>query len=456
MTFLLLQIFMVITVLSQTHSSGVDSWAIVKGDQDVISQCNITCIYVSWAFDANCKKRNLEAVPQECWQAKMLDLRDNKIVRVVANVFESFRNLLFVDLEDNGITALDTNAFVGNDGVRQIYLQSNHLESIRRGTFTGVPNLLRLYLNSNRISTIEVGAFSGLFKLEIIFLSKNELDDIPIGLLKGLERLKYFYMTHNRLTSLRNNTFKELLNLRNLNFIKNNIQTIEANAFKGLMSLRVLQLAYNDISVIGFRAFAPLHQLIQLNLYSNKIETISNFTINIRNIEELLLGDNPLKCNCQLEVLQLWYQKHEITDSKANATCNGPDNVKGMPVANMDIMVCPTPTDPPKYINEESVPLRAHVGENPREVEQKGNSDQQCQNSTVQSSTIAVIVITCIVLFAVCLVGLICFMYNVYIRELLNHKLYYKPTSKMGSDYSDTSKQKTGTDQNSTVNPIKT
>ncbi|XP_072028127.1 uncharacterized protein [Amphiura filiformis] len=418
---LLWAVFTVISLITIVLHYGVN------GDDDVTPECNSTCRYIAWAFDANCRERKLDAVPQECWEAKTIDLRDNQITRIMSNVFGAFRNLLYVDLEFNGIVELDADAFVGNDRVRHIYLQSNQLEIIRRDTFTGVPNLLQLYLNSNRIRTVETGAFSGLSKLEMLFLSENELDDLPVGLLGGLTKLKYFHMTHNRLTILRNDTFKNLAAVRHLNFINNNIRVIEAGAFKGLLSLQSLRLAYNDISIIGFRAFSRLRSLIQLDLYSNKIETISNFTNSIRNIDELYLGDNPLKCDCQIAALKSWYVTHEITDSKANATCGGPESVQGVAVIDVEVVVCSPPEKPNhKVIMEEEIPNPDEFGS------QDGDQSFQQSSSTMPpSSTLAVVVIVGIVLFAVFFVSVICLVYNRYYRKPFNHKQYYKQVSQI-------------------------
>ena len=442
-----------IPVISRSQTPTEDTVPWPNGDEEIIPSCNNTCKYTAWAFDANCRQRNLQTVPQECREAKMLDLRDNRITRIVGNVFESFRNLLYVDLEDNGITDLDVSAFVGNDRVRHIYLQSNNLETIRSGTFTGVPNLLQLYLNSNRIRLIDGQAFTGLSKLETLFLSENELDDIPKGLLSGLDRLRYFHMTHNQLTILRNNTFKDLSTLRHLNFINNNIRTIEAGAFKGLISLRVLRLAYNEISVIGLRAFSPMRGLVQLDLYSNRIESISNHSHSIRRIEELYLGDNPLKCDCKIEPLRLWYQSHNITDSKAKATCSGPASLKGAAVATIDVEPCPPPV--PKSVDgdKEKNDFAPEARRDPEKGQQTAQKTyyNQYQNSA-QANTILVIVIACVVLFAVCFVGFICFIYHAYFRKPFDHKQYYKQISRTDSDTSDGSKKDLNV--HVTVNPV--
>ena len=384
-------------------------------DDNTMPRCNATCRYVDWAYDANCRFRDLVSIPAECQQAKMLDLRNNRIGEIVENAFASFSNLLYLDLEDNGITRLDASAFVGNDRVKHIYLQSNALELIQSGTFAGVPNLLQLYLNSNRIRNIEPGAFRRLDRLETLFLNENVMEDITPGLLTGLDRLKYFHMTHNLLTELRNDTFKDLSTLRHLNLINNNIRVIEADAFKGLMSLRVLRLAYNEIVAISQGAFFRMRHLTQLDLYSNKIHTLSNFTTGLSNIYGLYLGDNPLQCDCHLEVLLLWSKMyHYVTDSKANATCYYPGDVKSHFILNMiSFPPCPTPTPPALSTHDNGKFAQSHQGNG-----QLKSYDQatHVQYAPIHSSTIAVIAISCSVLFLVCFIGLMCFVYNAYIR----------------------------------------
>ncbi len=441
----LVTVLIVITIVSPSQSQDRG----VNGDGGLIPQCNHTCRYIAWAYDANCRDRSLVTVPLECREAKTMDLRDNKITRATSNMFLPFRNLLYVDLEYNNMIELAADAFVDNDRVRHIYLQSNRLEVIRKDTFTGVPNLIQLYLNSNQITTIEMGAFAGLSKLEMLFLSENKIEDIPVGILSGLSKLRYFHMTHNRLTILRNDTFKNLVALRHLNFINNNIRVIEAGAFKSLSSLQSLRLAYNDISVIGYRAFSRLRGLIRLDLYGNKIATVSNFTTTLmKNVDEVFLGGNPLMCDCQMTALRSWYRRHEITDSKANATCAGPEDVRGVAVIDVETLCSPVPPEKETehVFLEEEIPEPAKRG--------RQDNVQSSYHEQYPSSTIIIIAIVCVLLFAVGFVGVVCLIYDKFYRKPFNHKQYYKQISQISRTESNASDDgEKGSNMSITVNP---
>lgn len=295
-------------------------------------QCNSTCELIGWAGYANCRYRNLIEVPQECWQAGLLDLRNNNIKKIGANVFQSFQNVYLIDLRENNITIVDAHAFNQAERMEVLNLQDNKIRVLVKETFDGASNLIRLNLQGNKIHTIDFELFKGLSTLESIRLDKNRLNDLSPELLRGLRNLNHFRMSRNKLTVVRNDTFKDLEYLLEIYLNDNYIESIEPTAFKGLVRLRILQIAHNQISVIGYRAFSDLRYMFQLDLYSNRIETVYNFSSELQKINDLYLGENPLICDCRLSPLYLWYTKHAVNNAKANATCAGPEDVRGRTV----------------------------------------------------------------------------------------------------------------------------
>jgi hypothetical protein len=137
--------------------------------------------------------------------------------------------------------------------------------------------LHRLTLSSNRIVAVEEDALGRLEMLTILYLDNNNLTQIPSSLPSSLIKL---YLSFNQITDI------QPTNLINL------------------VSLETLDLSGNRLLYLP--QLPPLHRLITLNLKSCGLKGISQMLVqNSPNIRNLLLDDNPIKCE-ELYALAEW------------------------------------------------------------------------------------------------------------------------------------------------------
>jgi Leucine-rich repeat (LRR) protein len=78
-----------------------------------------------------------------------------------------------------------------------------------------------------------------------------------------------------------------------INYLRNNISTLPAGLFNGVPNLDVLNLSHNIIQDISCAQHFQLHHLTQLDLSHNIITILPN-TINLQNLEVLLLNNNQI------------------------------------------------------------------------------------------------------------------------------------------------------------------
>lgn len=178
---------------------------------------------------------------------KILDLSDNQLTTVPANIFNGFTNLEQLRLDDNKITKLSAN------------------------TFSGLTALYRLFLQNNMLSNLDAGTFNDLTNIESIDLSNNKLKNLPSIILRTLQ---YLYLNDNELESLDAITFNDLKNLKTLYLQNNKLKTFDATIFNGLISLAKLILSKNKLKTLPVGAFNGLRALGKLDLSNNEIETL--------------------------------------------------------------------------------------------------------------------------------------------------------------------------------------
>ena len=80
---------------------------------------------------------------------KTLDLSDNNIVELPAQVFSGLVNVAEISLAGNGLTSIDAAAFTGLSQLKTLDLSGNGLSALPDGTFDSLPMLQELKLNGN-------------------------------------------------------------------------------------------------------------------------------------------------------------------------------------------------------------------------------------------------------------------------------------------------------------------
>ncbi len=99
--------------------------------------CGSKCDYTDWAYDADCRRMSLTAVPRECCMSQTLDLRHNQITVINDGDFARYSDIIYLDIEMNSMTDISPSAFHGNSKLDTIYAQFNLLTFIHKNNFAG-------------------------------------------------------------------------------------------------------------------------------------------------------------------------------------------------------------------------------------------------------------------------------------------------------------------------------
>ena len=130
----------------------------------VTRPCADVCSYADWGRDARCDGRNLADVPQECKNAKTLQMQDNKLSVLKKGTFQNFTCLKYLHLERNNLS-VEVGGFAGCDKVEKVHLSGNHVPTLAQDILSGLPNLRIVFLNDAAVKTVEPRAFQNTTKL---------------------------------------------------------------------------------------------------------------------------------------------------------------------------------------------------------------------------------------------------------------------------------------------------
>ncbi|KAM3852833.1 leucine-rich repeat transmembrane protein FLRT2 isoform 1-T3 [Vipera latastei] len=252
--------------------------------------------------------------------------------------------------------------------VRVLHLQENNIQTISRAALAQLLKLEELHLDDNSISTVGVedGAFREAVSLKLLFLSKNHLSSVPVGLPMDLQELRVDEnriaiisdMAFQNLTSLErlivdgnlltnkgiaDGTFSHLSKLKEFSIIRNSL-TYPPPDLPGTNLLR-LYLQDNQISNIPLSAFSNLHRLERLDISNNQLRMLSKGVFdNLHSLKQLTARNNPWLCDCSIKWVTEWLKLIPSSINVRGFMCQGPEQVRGMAVRelNMNMLSCPT------------------------------------------------------------------------------------------------------------------
>ncbi|GAA34676.2 leucine-rich repeat-containing protein 4 [Clonorchis sinensis] len=199
--------------------------------------------------------------------------------------------------------------------------------------FTTIPSdlpsqVVKLTINHQDIPILNASQFRHLLNLTDLDLDSNNLRVIRPSTFKQLRFLQTLSLRFNLLTftpeSFHPEVIQGLPKLEYLNLYQNPIGFVPSQFFSSMGStLRSLVLAGATSGDFHLdpAALNGLHQLQVLDLSSNNMntlpETFENSFTSMK-LKELYLYDNPLRCDCQLRWLKVWFLKHgaKLTYSK--------------------------------------------------------------------------------------------------------------------------------------------
>lgn len=211
--------------------------------------------------------------------------KENSITR---RAFRPLKKLKYLYLATNDIESVD---FELPASVKMVELGNNRIVRVSSGVFRHAKNLDQLYLHSNRLNSQGLPSMRRLRKLNRLTLGDNQMIQIP-RLPRSVERI-----------NLRDNHFSGVLPRRSLASLRclrelilsgNQISELQPNALaktqieyldlgnnimismpQGLpVTIRVLKLENNNIEILASSAIAKLDNLAVLELHGNSIHTV--------------------------------------------------------------------------------------------------------------------------------------------------------------------------------------
>ncbi|KAJ8928624.1 hypothetical protein NQ314_018787 [Rhamnusium bicolor] len=223
----------------------------------------------------------------------VLNLANNKLTRIDANLFHDLYTLQILNLEHNSINVIADGAFSELKNLHALTLTQNKIARIESYHFSGMYALNELLLDSNEIEYIHPKAFENVTNLQDLGLNGNKLDGVPVGI-GQLRFLKTLDLGKNRIESVSNSSFEGLDLLYGLRLVDNHIVNISRDAFSTLPSLHVLNLASNKIKYVEQSAFSSNPTLMAIRLDANELTDISGVFTNLQSLVWLNVSSNKL------------------------------------------------------------------------------------------------------------------------------------------------------------------
>lgn len=212
-----------------------------------------------------------------------LRLTGNKIQKVAKDAFINLVSLKIVNLAENNITSLEPRTFDSNPNLHAIRLDVNRLHNIS-GLFRHIPNLLWLNISSNLLTHLDYEELPA--RLQLLNLQHNKIGTLSSALNGERHRIRTLDLSHNFLTEISSSILPESIEKLILN--NNKITTIQPYTFFQKPNLTRVDLSHN--------------QLVKLD--QNALRLSPSRGTKASSPVEILIGHNPLHCDCSLEWLQ--------------------------------------------------------------------------------------------------------------------------------------------------------
>ncbi|XP_033856115.3 PH domain leucine-rich repeat-containing protein phosphatase 1-like [Acipenser ruthenus] len=236
---------------------------------------------------------------------KHVDLRLNKIRRVVQEEPDFLRHITHLDLRDNHLCHLDCTAFTK---LEVLHCERNHLAALKVSGCL----LKGLYVSSNELSQLEVYPVPSY--LAYMDVSRNRLESLPEWVCES-KKLEVLDIGHNQICELPVRLFCNS-SLRKLLAGHNQLRKLPERLER--TEVEVLDVQHNQLLELPSNLFLKADSLRCLNASANKLETLPPSSVSEEShsiLQELYLTNNRLtdKCvplltgHCHLRVLHLAY-----------------------------------------------------------------------------------------------------------------------------------------------------
>ena len=195
-------------------------------------------------------ENNLEELPAEVFDSltslTTLDLGDNSLEELPAEVFNSLTSLITLDLSDNSLADLPDDLLNRLTSLTSLNLRNNSLTELPVDVFQSLTSLTSLNLNSNSLTELPVDVFQSLTSLTSLVMSQNSLTELPVAMFQNLIRLEHLHLRGNNLGSLPSKVFERQTGLVSLDLAQTGQTSLPSGIFSPLTSLSYLWLLKND------------------------------------------------------------------------------------------------------------------------------------------------------------------------------------------------------------------
>ena len=330
--------------------------------------CNQQCTRREEQF--NCSNMNLTSVPKNIPESITdLNLRNNRISRILKNDFIYLKLLKNLDLSNNIIKSIDDKAFECLKSLKNLNLFHNNLKFINNMTFYGLQNVQYLPLSSNYLQhipdfgnltnliTLDVArnhihhivfpsSFSFLTSLVELRLSNNKIEKPMLHSdVKYLRRhqITRFICKQCYITHFEENFFIEFVNLQELNLSNCNLSRdalqIVLNSLANVKHLLLLKLT-NIIThyEITYDLLKPLANVSLEELWLTscwRCGQLRNGTFSVLNKLKLLQLEAVELTNIEFGAFdglnnleELYLENNELTEYTLNLAKVLPHNIR--------------------------------------------------------------------------------------------------------------------------------
>ncbi|XP_053311958.1 toll-like receptor 7 [Spea bombifrons] len=271
---------------------------------------------------------------QELTELEVLDLSSNKHyflaegITHMLNFTSNLKKLKKLMMNWNEISSSTNNEMV-SQSLHTLEFKGNSLyilwkEGDKRylNFFKRLSKLSKLDISDNSLASIPPGVFEGMPpKLIELCLAKNKLKTFDWEKLHLLQKLEVLDLSDNYLTAVPSVLSKCTTSIKKLILSNNKIKKLTQQFLKNAFSLKYLDLSNNKIRFIGQSSFP---------------EDV------IDNLDLLLIGGNPFKCNCDAIWLVSWINRTTVTipNLVTDVICAGPGSHRGKSLVLLDMYTC--------------------------------------------------------------------------------------------------------------------
>lgn len=223
-----------------------------------------------------------------------LDLANNVITEMPAEIFKYVIGLRVINLSNNNLRSLAENLFF-NEGLESINLAYNQLTKIPVTSITNLAALsvCEIDLSNNHIGAIHSSDLSNKFRsLSRLDLSNNRLVRLEDAAFATLPHLMQLNLGHNSELEVSGKAFIGLEH----SLLHLNLDNVSITAFPDLPLpfLRKLTIADNELPTVPPELAANMTSLNSLDLSYNDLTNVPLLTHSLPKLRQLSLAGNPI------------------------------------------------------------------------------------------------------------------------------------------------------------------